>query len=364
MTDSSFMLEALELAKKGQFTVQNGVCVGCIISKENEILGQGWYEYYGAPHAEIRAIESIKEKYKKNFEEVLSGSTLTVTLEPCSTFGKTPPCLDEILKYNFKKVIIGALDPSQSSVEKLKAAGIEVSLEELPNDLNKGFFNSLLHKRPYVRAKIAMSEDQKTSFIKNDQQWITCKESREDGQKYRALSDLILTGSGTIERDDPFLNVRDEEILKLKGFQQPARGIITSSKLETSLNFFSGQGKKYIFCKDQNIFKNFQKEEDVSILEIKNNEDNKINLKELLKKIHSLKVNDILLESGPTLITSFINQDLIDEFIIYIAPKMLSNTALSFFDGDQSKSPFNSKQFQLIEESKIKDDKKLIFKRI
>ena len=192
----------------------------------------------------------------------------------------------------------------------------------------------------------------------------TCKESREDGQKYRALSDLILTGSGTIERDDPFLNVRDEEILKLKGFQQPARGIITSSKLETSLNFFSGQGKKYIFCRDQNIFKNFQKEEDVSILEIKNNEDNKINLKELLKKIHSLKVNDILLESGPTLITSFINLDLIDEFIIYIAPKMLSNTALSFFDGDQSKSPFNSKQFQLIEESKIKDDKKLIFKRI
>mgnify|MGYP005745225551 FL=1 len=87
-------------------------------------------------------------------------------------------------------------------------------------------------------------------------------------------------------------------------------------------------------------------------------------MKELLKKIHSLKVNDILLESGPTLLTSFISQDLIDEFIIYIAPKMLSNTALSFFDGDQSKSPFNSKQFQLIEESKIKDDKKLIFKRI
>ena len=160
------------------------------------------------------------------------------------------------------------------------------------------------------------------------------------------------------------MNVRDEEILKLKGFQQPAGGVITSSKLETSLNFFSGQGKKYIFCKDQNIFKNFQKDEEVSILEIKNNDDNKIDLKELLKKIHSLKVNDILLESGPTLMTSFINQDLIDEFIIYIAPKMLSNTALSFFDGDQSKSPFNSKQFQLIEESKIKDDKKLIFKRI
>ena len=192
MTDSSFMLEALELAKKGKFTVQNGVCVGCIISKDNKILGQGWYEYYGAPHAEIKAIESIKEKYKDNYEEVLSGSILTVTLEPCSTFGKTPPCLDEILKHNFKKVIIGALDPSQSSVEKLKAAGIEVSLEEVPNDLNNGFFSSLLHKKPYVRAKIAMSEDQKTSFIKDDQQWITSAESREDGQQSVSYTHLTL----------------------------------------------------------------------------------------------------------------------------------------------------------------------------
>ncbi len=364
MTDSSFMLEALELAKKGQFTVQNGVCVGCIISKNNEILGKGWYEYYGAPHAEIKAIEAVKEKYKKNYQEVLSGSVLTVTLEPCSTFGKTPPCLDEILKYNFKKVIIGALDPSQSSVEKLKAAGIEVSLEEVPNDLNSGFFSSLLHQKPYVRAKIAMSEDQKTSFIKDDQQWITCEESREDSQKYRAMSDLILTGSGTVERDNPSLDVRNKEIIKLKGFEQPARGIITSSKLKASLNFFSVQGKKYIFCEDQSVFKNFLKEDEVSILEIESTEDNKINLKELLKKIHSLKLNDILLESGPTLITSFINEDLIDEFIIYIAPKMLSNTALSFFNGDESKSPFHSKHFKLIEESKIKEDKKLIFKRI
>ena len=307
MTDSSFMLEALELAKKGQFTVQNGVCVGCIISKENKILGQGYYEYYGAPHAEIKAIESIKEKYKDNYEEVLSGSILTVTLEPCSTFGKTPPCLDEILKHNFKKVIIGALDPSQSSVEKLKAAGIEVSLEKIPNDLNNGFFSSLLHKKPYVRAKIAMSEDQKIAFVKDDQQWITCAESRVDGQQYRALSDLVLTGSGTIERDNPSLNVRNKEITKLKGFEQPARGIITSSKLASSLNFFSTQGKKYIFCKDQNIFENFHQNEEVSILEIENTENNKINLKKLLKKIHSLEFNDILLESGPTLITSFIN---------------------------------------------------------
>ena len=97
---------------------------------------------------------------------------------------------------------------------------------------------------------------------------------------------------------------------------------------------------------------------------MENTEDNKINLKELLTKIHSLKFNDILLESGPTLITSFVNEDLVDEFIIYIAPKMLSNTALSFFNGDESKSPFHSKHFKLIEESKIKEDKKLIFKRI
>ncbi len=358
------MLEAQELAKKGQYTKQNGCCVGCIISKNNKILGQGCYEYFGAPHAEIKAIESVKKANKDNYMELLSGSTLTVTLEPCSTFGKTPPCLDEILKYNFKKVIIGAIDPSQSSIKKLKAAGIEVEIEEISDELNKGFFSSLLNKRPYVRAKIAMSEDQKIAFKENDQQWITSMESREDGQKYRALSDLILTGSGTVLTDNPYLNVRNKELINLKGFAQPAKGLISSSSVEPSLNFFSVEGKKIIFCNKKDVHENFKNDNDISIVEIDRLENNKIDLKKLLTKINSLKFNDVLLEAGPSLITSFINEDLIDEFIIYIAPKMLSNTALSFFNGDETKSPLNSGQFELADEERIKEDKKLIFKRI
>ena len=358
------MLEAQELAKKGQYTKQNGWCVGCIISKNNKILGQGYYEYFGAPHAEIKAIESVKEANKDNYMELLSGSTLTVTLEPCSTFGKTPPCLDEILKYNFKKVIIGSIDPSQSSIKKLKAAGIEIEIEEISDELNKGFFSSLLNKRPYVRAKIAMSEDQKIAFKENDQQWITSIESREDGQQYRALSDLILTGSGTVLTDDPYLNVRNKELVNLKGFSQPTKGLISSSSIEPSLNFFSVEGKKIIFCNKEDKHENFKNDNNVSIVEIDRLENNKIDLKQLLTKINSLKYNDVLLEAGPSLITSFINEDLIDEFIIYIAPKMLSNTALSFFNGDETKSPFNSNKFELTDEEKIKDDRKLIFKRI
>ena len=358
------MLEAQELAKKGQYTKQNGCCVGCIISKNNKILGQGYYEYFGAPHAEIKAIESVKEANKDNYMELLSGSTLTVTLEPCSTFGKTPPCLDEILKYNFKKVIIGSIDPSQSSIKKLKAAGIEIEIEEISDELNKGFFSSLLNKRPYVRAKIAMSEDQKIAFKENDQQWITSIESREDGQQYRALSDLILTGSGTVLTDDPYLNVRNKELVNLKGFSQPTKGLISSSSIEPSLNFFSVEGKKIIFCNKEDKHENFKNDNNVSIVEIDRLENNKIDLKQLLTKINSLKYNDVLLEAGPSLITSFINEDLIDEFIIYIAPKMLSNTALSFFNGDETKSPFNSNKFELTDEEKIKDDRKLIFKRI
>ena len=358
------MLEAQELAKKGQYTKQNGCCVGCIISKNNKILGQGYYEYFGAPHAEIKAIESVKEANKDNYKELLSGSTLTVTLEPCSTFGKTPPCLDEILKYNFKKVIIGAIDPSQSSIKKLKAAGIEVEIEEISDELNKGFFSSLLNKRPYVRAKIAMSEDHKIAFKESDQQWITSMESREDGQKYRALSDLILTGSGTVLTDDPYLNVRNKEFINLKGFSQPVKGLISSSPIEPNLNFFSVDGKKIVFCNKEDIHENLKNDSNISIVEIDRLENNRLDLKKLLKKINSLKFNYVLLEAGPSLITSFINEDLIDEFIIYIAPKMLSNTALSFFNGDEAKSPFNSSQFELTDEEKIEDDKKLIFKRI
>ena len=245
-----------------------------------------------------------------------------------------------------------------------EAAGIEVEIEEISDELNKGFFSSLLNKRPYVRAKIAMSEDQKIAFKENDQQWITSMESREDGQKYRALSDLILTGSGTVLTDNPYLNVRNKELINLKGFAQPAKGLISSSSVEPSLNFFSVEGKKIIFCNKKDVHENFKNDNDVSIVEIDRLKNNKIDLKKLLTKINSLKFNDVLLEAGPSLITSFINEDLIDEFIIYIAPKMLSNTALSFFNGDETKSPFNSSQFELADEERIKDDKKLIFKRI
>ena len=364
MTDSSFMSEAQELAKKGQYTTQNGCCVGCVISKHGKILGQGYYQYFGAPHAEIKAIESVKKANKDNYMELLSGSTLTVTLEPCSKFGKTPPCVDEILKYNFKKVVIGSEDPSQSSIERLKAAGIKVEIEKISNDLNKGFFSNLINKKPYVRAKIAMSEDRKIAFKKNNQQWITSEQSREDGQKYRAMSDLILTGSGTIMTDNPFLNVRNKEIINLEGFSQPTKGLLSSSSIQSNLNFFSVEGKKLIFCNEADIHKNFEKDKDVSIIEIDYSENGRIDLGKLLEKISSLNFNDVLLEAGPSLITSFINKDLIDEFIIYIAPKMLSNTALTFFNGDEAKSPFNSSQFELTDEEKIKDDKKLIFQRI
>lgn len=363
MTDSSFMLEALELAKKGQYTTQNGACVGCIISKNNKIIGEGYYEYFGAPHAEIKAIQAVKGKHQ-NYRELLKDSTLTVTLEPCSTFGKTPPCLDEILKYNFKKIVIGSLDPSQSSIKKLQSAGIEVKVEEIPNDLNQGFFSNLLNKKPYVRAKIAMSKDQKIAFFNKDQQWITSAESRDDAQKYRALSDLVLTGSGTINKDDPYLNVRDRRIIDLKGFAQPTKGIITSSSVKSNLNFFSVEGKKIIFCHNKDNFMQYKDIEDILVIEIDSEADNKINLKKLLNKIRALNFNDILLEAGPSLVTSFINEDLIDEFIIYIAPKMLSNTALSFFNGEKSLSPFYSNKFEIVAEEKIKEDKKLIFKRI
>ena len=363
MTESSFMLEALELAKKGQFTSGTGACVGCIISKNNKIIGEGFYEFFGAPHAEIMAIESVKKNYKNDFNAVIANSTITVTLEPCSKFGKTPPCLDEILKYEFKKIIIGQLDSSQSSLESLKNSGIEVVTEEIPNELNKGFFKNLKYKKPYVRAKIAMSEDKKIAFVENDDQWITCPASRLDSHKFRAVSDIILTGSGTVKRDNPALDVRDTAITELKNFQQPIRAIITSgSKLDIDLKFFQTFGRKIIFCNNKDVYKNLDSVRDLEVFEIESSK-SKIDLLELLTKLSTLDIHDVLLESGPKLITSFIEADLIDEFIIYIAPKMLSNTALSFFEGEDSKNPFNSKDFILCEEISIEDDKRIIYKR-
>ena len=229
MTEKKFMSLAYDLAKRGQYTAKPGVNVGCVIVKKGKIIGQGWYEKYGGRHAEVNAIDSVKRRYPKSYEHALSNSSIYVSLEPCSTHGKTPPCVDELKKYSFKEVVIGDKDKSQNGIKELKKVGLKVKELNL-NDLkiNQGFLKKVNLKRPYVRAKIAMSKDGKISFRNNRNKWITSKASRKDAHHYRAISDLIITGTGTLLKDNPSLNVRDRKITKHKSFKQPDKAVVLS----------------------------------------------------------------------------------------------------------------------------------------
>ena len=337
MIEKKFMSLAYDLAKRGQYTTKPGVNVGCVIVKEGKIIGQGWYEKYGGCHAEVNAINSVKKRYPKSFQDALSNSSIYVSLEPCSTHGKTPPCVDELKKYSFKEVVIGDKDKSQNGIKELKKAGLKVKELNL-NDLkiNQGFLKKVNLKRPYVRAKIAMSKDGKISFKNNKNKWITSKASRKDAHHYRAISDLIVTGTGTILKDDPSLNVRDRNIIKHKSFKQPDKAVVGNSLNDLKdLKFFKDKVKKIVFTSHKKNLPNINRLTNTEV-KILNKSGSKLDLISFLKKIEKMGYKEILIEAGPKLLTSFIKADLIDEFIVYIAPKILSNTADSFFEGPSS----------------------------
>ena len=215
MNDSFFISEAISLSLKGRFTAKPGVKVGCVIVKENKIIGRGFYEKYGGAHAEINAINEVKRKYKKNFVSQLAESDIYVTLEPCSKKGKTGACVNELKKYDFKRIVIGAKDATQNGIKNLQLAGYEVI--NLNNQqclaLNESFFYKAKFKKPFVRAKIAMSSDHKSVFTSKQRKWITGIPARNDVQTLRAEADIILTGAGTINEDNPSMNVRSKKII-------------------------------------------------------------------------------------------------------------------------------------------------------
>ena len=212
MNDTHFISQAVSLALKGKFNTKPGVNVGCVIVKNNKVIGQGFYEKYGGSHAEINAINQVKRNYKKNYFSQLRDSDIYITLEPCSKKGKTGACVNELKKYDFKRIIVGSKDPTQNGLKNLQRAGYEVI--DLDNhqclDLNKSFFHKTKFKKPYVKAKIAMSSDHKSVFTSKQKKWITGIPARNDVQKIRAEADIILTGAGTINDDSPSMNVREK----------------------------------------------------------------------------------------------------------------------------------------------------------
>ena len=321
---------ALSLAFNGKYLTSPNPMVGCVITKDNKIIGQGWHEEFGGNHAEINAINDVKKQFGKKGLKLLEGSSIYTSLEPCSKKGKTGSCANELIKYKVAKVVVASKDLSQDGISILKKNGIKVeespkTIREEAEKLNRGFFKRIKSERPFVTCKIGMSLDGGIALETGESKWITSEDSRKDVHQLRAESDAILTGIGTIIKDDPKLTSRD---IKIKKFNQPIRCVIDGkNRIIGTENIVDGKVKTIIFCKE------IPRDLIPSIEYVKTrSKKNFLDLEETLKWLGNKKINSVLIESGPRIITSLLNEGLIDEFIFYIAPKILGKNRINFLD--------------------------------
>tara|TARA_B110000008_G_scaffold30744_1_gene27553 strand:+ start:3922 stop:5028 length:1107 start_codon:yes stop_codon:yes gene_type:complete len=317
----SFMRVALNLAKKGLGLVAPNPCVGAIVVKDDKIVGKGFHSKAGGHHAEVMAINEAGK--------LAHDGDLYVTLEPCNHHGKTPPCTELIVKTRFRKVFIACKDlnplVSGKGIAYLKSKNIEVDqgiLETEAVNLNKGFFKRVKEKKPYITIKIASSIDGNTSLKSGESKWITSEYAREDVQKLRANACAILTGVGTVNNDDPNLNVR-----KRQPTIQPKRFILDSHlSIKPDLSILQQENIFLVYGDDpNNNFDNLIKTK-AKLVKIPLN-NNQIDLSSFISHLEEYGVNNLLVEAGPKLSGAMIEVGYYDDLIIYIAPTLLGSDA-------------------------------------
>jgi len=305
--DKEFMLEAIKIAKKGRGRTKTNPLVGCVLTKNDEIIAKGYHSSYGQKHAEIDALDKTEEE----------GLTLYVNLEPCSHYGKTPPCVEQIIERKVKTVFVGMKDPNKKVNGKglriLKQAGVKVYQGCLENEsklLNYSYLTGIKKNRASVTIKVALSLDGKIAACDGTSQWITSKESRHDGKKLRNKNDAILVGSGTALKDNPVLN----RSLRIKNWKKVL--VDRKNKVEESAKMFK-DGKIYIWGKRKNGLDKKPK-----YLKAKN-------LKNLLELLRKEGIQSILCEGG-MLSSELIKENLADKIVAYISPKLIGSQGLGF----------------------------------
>ena len=353
------MKHALKLAKKGIYSVAPNPMVGCVIVKGDQVIGEGWHVKAGHNHAEINAIEDVKKKHGSTSKELLLGSDVYVTLEPCSSTGRTPPCSKALIKAGIKKVYIAQEDTSQEGLESLREANIEVEVGLLNDEaitLNTGFFTRINEGRPFVTCKIACSLDGGIALSNGESKWITCEESRKNAHHIRATSDAILTGIGTVLADNPSLTARIENQDFIDQGKDPLRCVVDSSLRITGKEKVLTDGRPTIIFTNKLVTK-FDSENVSTIA--KPDDNNKVSLKGLLHHLGQVGMNNLMLEAGPILVDAMIEEELIDKFIFYMAPKILGTGKLNFSKLEGSIKNLGTIALEIEEAEVIGDDLRL-----
>jgi diaminohydroxyphosphoribosylaminopyrimidine deaminase / 5-amino-6-(5-phosphoribosylamino)uracil reductase len=332
MTDLEYMNRALELAERGRGSVEPNPLVGAVIVRENQIVGEGWHEKFGQPHAEINALRQAGN--------LAQGATLYVTLEPCCHFGKTPPCTDAVIASGIHRVIAAMLDPfppvSGKGIALLQAAGIIVEHgigEPVARQLNAPYLKLLRANTPYIHAKWAMTLDGKIATSHKDSKWITGETSRSRVHQLRGRMDAILVGRGTLLADDPLLTARPP------GPRIPARIVLTSGHqpIPESLQLFQtlDQAPVMIVTPENSIHRfEHLKQKGCEILSLPLREDEQVSIDGLLKELGRRRMTNVLVEGGSGVLGAFLDAKAIDEVHCFIAPKLIGGgRALTPFGG-------------------------------
>ena len=331
LDDRYFMSRAIELSQNGIGATKTNPLVGCVIVRNEKIIGEGYHKVFGSCHAEVNAINDAKAK-----GENLDGATLYVNLEPCSHYGKTPPCADRIIEERITRVVIGNCDPfekvSGRGIERLRNAGIEVEvgiLKEECEKLNERYFTYIKNNRPFVVLKSGMTIDGKIATRTYESQWITSEESRKFSHELRGMCDAIMVGINTVLKDDPTLNVRAGRYP-----HSPARIIVDSRlRISPSAKVLSKDLENIaIIATTENCnrekFEILSKMENVNVVIVK--EKNKmVDLRDLMDKLKIFNISSILLEGGGSLNASMLREKLVDKFYFFIAPKIIGSDGIS-----------------------------------
>lgn len=332
LNDSSYMMQALSLARKGHYSCRPNPRVGCVlVSNGGVVVGEGWHERAGLGHAEVNALQQAGDKAQ--------AATAYVTLEPCCHHGRTPPCTEALVSAGIQRVVIAMQDPNPQvagkGIQFLRAAGLDVVEGVLSAEaaaLNQGFIKRMRTGRPFVRSKLAMSLDGRTAMSSGESQWITGDAARQDVQRLRAASDAIMTGIGTVLADDPSLNVRDDVLAKQIP-NQPLRVIMDSSlRLPATAKMLNLPGDTLVIAAQDKLEKKDVLEKAGAKVLFYPNITAQVDLQQTLAYLATQEVNEVLLEAGPSLNGAMLQQGLIDELVIYLAPHLMGNGARGLFD--------------------------------
>lgn len=363
--DEKYMARAFELARLGRFTTTPNPNVGCVIVRDGEIVGEGYHHKAGGPHAEVHALRMAGERAK--------GATAYVTLEPCSHHGRTPPCADALVAAGVARVVASMQDPNPEvagrGLYRLKQTGIDVShglMHSEAEAINLGFLKRMRTGFPYVQLKMAASLDGRTAMASGESQWITSPAARADVQRFRAQSSAILSSSATVLADDPSLNVRWDEldsdtqrIYPQENMRQPLRIVIDSQNRVTPQHKLVNQAGETWLARIAADQQNWPESTQQWVVPAR---DNRVDLVLMMMQLAKRQINTVWVEAGAELAGALLQAGLVDELIVYMAPKLLGEhgRALCVLPGLQSLS--DAPQFTLNDVRQVGPDLRLRLK--